>query len=203
MNRETPEETGVYFLSSSLPQHCLYTRVGALQKLKVRKKNWFDTLPKLGNIPSALQIKSKYEDWQSVLIFIQLFCSIRLSIIPTPGGADIHHMPSGHLCQHGWQSSPLDQNCQHWQTAHSPTGPAPTCATKQLPADLLNASQPLSKPLPQPLSQPRAGASPPLNSWTAPSPGLQPPLTPAPLSGRVWASSGCHGWLRGVLLWKP
>lgn len=38
MNRETPEETGVYFLSSSLPQHCLYTRVGALQKLKVRKK---------------------------------------------------------------------------------------------------------------------------------------------------------------------
>uniref|UniRef100_H3DDQ7 MALT1 paracaspase n=1 Tax=Tetraodon nigroviridis TaxID=99883 RepID=H3DDQ7_TETNG len=34
MNRETPEETGVYFLSSSLPQHCLYTRVGALQKLK-------------------------------------------------------------------------------------------------------------------------------------------------------------------------
>lgn len=37
MNRETPEETGVYFLSNSLPQHCLYTRVGALQKLKVRK----------------------------------------------------------------------------------------------------------------------------------------------------------------------
>lgn len=38
MNRETPEETGVYFLSGSLPQHCLYTRVGALQKLKVRRK---------------------------------------------------------------------------------------------------------------------------------------------------------------------
>lgn len=36
MNRETPEETGIYFLSSSLPQHCLYTRVSALQKLKVK-----------------------------------------------------------------------------------------------------------------------------------------------------------------------
>lgn len=34
MNRETPEETGIYFLSHSLPQHCLYTRVGSLQKLK-------------------------------------------------------------------------------------------------------------------------------------------------------------------------
>ncbi|XP_061881066.1 mucosa-associated lymphoid tissue lymphoma translocation protein 1 isoform X2 [Entelurus aequoreus] len=34
MNRETPEETGVYLLSSSLPQHCLYTRLGSLQKLK-------------------------------------------------------------------------------------------------------------------------------------------------------------------------
>lgn len=36
MNRETPEETGIYFLSSSLPQHCLYTRVSSLQKLKVK-----------------------------------------------------------------------------------------------------------------------------------------------------------------------
>ncbi|XP_036954804.1 mucosa-associated lymphoid tissue lymphoma translocation protein 1 isoform X2 [Acanthopagrus latus] len=34
MNRETPEETGIYFLSSSLPQHCLYTRVSSLQKLR-------------------------------------------------------------------------------------------------------------------------------------------------------------------------
>ncbi|XP_068165906.1 mucosa-associated lymphoid tissue lymphoma translocation protein 1 isoform X2 [Antennarius striatus] len=34
MNRETPEETGIHFLSSSLPQHCLYTRVSALQKLR-------------------------------------------------------------------------------------------------------------------------------------------------------------------------
>ncbi|XP_068594940.1 mucosa-associated lymphoid tissue lymphoma translocation protein 1 [Brachionichthys hirsutus] len=34
MNRETPEDTGIYFLSSSLPQHCLYTRVSALQKLR-------------------------------------------------------------------------------------------------------------------------------------------------------------------------
>ncbi|XP_068577173.1 mucosa-associated lymphoid tissue lymphoma translocation protein 1 isoform X1 [Cebidichthys violaceus] len=34
MNRETPEETGIYLLSSNLPQHCLYTRVSSLQKLK-------------------------------------------------------------------------------------------------------------------------------------------------------------------------
>ncbi|XP_055367153.1 mucosa-associated lymphoid tissue lymphoma translocation protein 1 homolog isoform X4 [Betta splendens] len=34
MNRETPEETGIYLLSSSLPQHCLYTRLSSLQKLK-------------------------------------------------------------------------------------------------------------------------------------------------------------------------
>uniref|UniRef100_A0A3Q3WYK6 Uncharacterized protein n=1 Tax=Mola mola TaxID=94237 RepID=A0A3Q3WYK6_MOLML len=34
MNRETPEETGIYLLSTSLPQHCLYTRVSSLQKLK-------------------------------------------------------------------------------------------------------------------------------------------------------------------------
>ncbi|XP_034026840.1 mucosa-associated lymphoid tissue lymphoma translocation protein 1 isoform X2 [Thalassophryne amazonica] len=34
MNRETPEETGIYFLSSSLPQHCLYTRISSLQKLR-------------------------------------------------------------------------------------------------------------------------------------------------------------------------
>lgn len=34
MNRETPEETGIYLLSSSLPQHCLYTRISSLQKLK-------------------------------------------------------------------------------------------------------------------------------------------------------------------------
>ncbi len=36
MNRETPEETGIYFLSRSLPQHCLYTRVSSLQKLRVK-----------------------------------------------------------------------------------------------------------------------------------------------------------------------
>lgn len=35
MNRETPEETGIYLLSSSLPQHCLYTRLSSLQKLRV------------------------------------------------------------------------------------------------------------------------------------------------------------------------
>ena len=35
MNRETLEETGVYLLSHSLPQHCLYTRISGLQKLKV------------------------------------------------------------------------------------------------------------------------------------------------------------------------
>uniref|UniRef100_UPI0037E9BDDA mucosa-associated lymphoid tissue lymphoma translocation protein 1 isoform X2 n=1 Tax=Semicossyphus pulcher TaxID=241346 RepID=UPI0037E9BDDA len=34
MNKETPEETGIYFLSRSLPQHCLYTRVSSLQKLR-------------------------------------------------------------------------------------------------------------------------------------------------------------------------
>ncbi|XP_034081200.1 mucosa-associated lymphoid tissue lymphoma translocation protein 1 isoform X1 [Gymnodraco acuticeps] len=34
MNRETPEETGIYLLSSNLPQHCLYTRVSSLQKLR-------------------------------------------------------------------------------------------------------------------------------------------------------------------------
>lgn len=34
MNRETPEETGIYLLSHSLPQHCLYTRISCLQKLK-------------------------------------------------------------------------------------------------------------------------------------------------------------------------
>ncbi|CAJ1069201.1 mucosa-associated lymphoid tissue lymphoma translocation protein 1 isoform X1 [Xyrichtys novacula] len=34
MNRETPEETGIYFLSRTLPQHCLYTRVSSLQKLR-------------------------------------------------------------------------------------------------------------------------------------------------------------------------
>ncbi|XP_024909068.1 mucosa-associated lymphoid tissue lymphoma translocation protein 1 isoform X6 [Cynoglossus semilaevis] len=34
MNRETPEETGTYFLSGSLPQHCLYTRLSSLQKLR-------------------------------------------------------------------------------------------------------------------------------------------------------------------------
>lgn len=34
MNRETPEEIGIYLLSSSLPQHCLYTRISSLQKLK-------------------------------------------------------------------------------------------------------------------------------------------------------------------------
>lgn len=35
MNKETPEETGSYLLSESLPQHCLYTRLRSLQKLKV------------------------------------------------------------------------------------------------------------------------------------------------------------------------
>lgn len=43
MNRETPEETGIYFLSRSLPQHCLYTRVSALQKLKVKTQSGFIT----------------------------------------------------------------------------------------------------------------------------------------------------------------
>uniref|UniRef100_A0AAY4CDY4 Mucosa-associated lymphoid tissue lymphoma translocation protein 1 n=1 Tax=Denticeps clupeoides TaxID=299321 RepID=A0AAY4CDY4_9TELE len=33
-NRETPEETGSYLLSGSLPQHCLYTRLSSLQKLQ-------------------------------------------------------------------------------------------------------------------------------------------------------------------------
>lgn len=43
MNRETPEETGIYFLSSSLPQHCLYTRVSSLQKLRVKTQHSFLT----------------------------------------------------------------------------------------------------------------------------------------------------------------
>ncbi|XP_077376801.1 mucosa-associated lymphoid tissue lymphoma translocation protein 1 isoform X2 [Festucalex cinctus] len=34
MNRTSPEDTGVYLLSSNLPQHCLYTRLCSLQKLK-------------------------------------------------------------------------------------------------------------------------------------------------------------------------
>nr|XP_015195674.1 PREDICTED: mucosa-associated lymphoid tissue lymphoma translocation protein 1 isoform X1 [Lepisosteus oculatus] len=34
MNKGTPEETGSYLLSKSLPQHCLYTRLSSLQKLK-------------------------------------------------------------------------------------------------------------------------------------------------------------------------
>ncbi|KAM9446393.1 mucosa-associated lymphoid tissue lymphoma translocation protein 1 isoform 1-T1 [Clarias gariepinus] len=34
MNKETPEETGSYLLTGSLPQHCLYTRLSSLQKLK-------------------------------------------------------------------------------------------------------------------------------------------------------------------------
>ncbi|XP_049619088.1 mucosa-associated lymphoid tissue lymphoma translocation protein 1 isoform X1 [Syngnathus scovelli] len=34
MNRSTPEDTGVYLLSSHLPHHCLYTRLCSLQKLK-------------------------------------------------------------------------------------------------------------------------------------------------------------------------
>uniref|UniRef100_A0A8C2DRE7 MALT paracaspase 1 n=1 Tax=Cyprinus carpio TaxID=7962 RepID=A0A8C2DRE7_CYPCA len=34
MNKETLEETGSFLLSGSLPQHCLYTRLSSLQKLK-------------------------------------------------------------------------------------------------------------------------------------------------------------------------
>ncbi|XP_058533056.1 mucosa-associated lymphoid tissue lymphoma translocation protein 1 isoform X1 [Ochotona princeps] len=33
-NKATPEETGSYLVSKDLPQHCLYTRLGSLQKLK-------------------------------------------------------------------------------------------------------------------------------------------------------------------------
>ncbi|XP_077203003.1 mucosa-associated lymphoid tissue lymphoma translocation protein 1 isoform X2 [Paroedura picta] len=33
-NKGTPEETGSYLLSKDLPQHCLYTRITSLQKLK-------------------------------------------------------------------------------------------------------------------------------------------------------------------------
>lgn len=45
MNRETPEETGIYLLSSSLPQHCLYTRLSSLQKLKVQPPRYSSLLP--------------------------------------------------------------------------------------------------------------------------------------------------------------
>ncbi|XP_061673306.1 mucosa-associated lymphoid tissue lymphoma translocation protein 1 isoform X2 [Syngnathoides biaculeatus] len=34
MNKSIPEDTGIYLLSGSLPQHCLYTRLCSLQKLK-------------------------------------------------------------------------------------------------------------------------------------------------------------------------
>lgn len=34
-NKGTPEETGSYLVSKELPKHCLYTRLGSLQKLKV------------------------------------------------------------------------------------------------------------------------------------------------------------------------
>ncbi|XP_041129409.1 mucosa-associated lymphoid tissue lymphoma translocation protein 1-like [Polyodon spathula] len=33
-NKVTPEETGSYLLSKSLPEHCLYTKLSSLQKLK-------------------------------------------------------------------------------------------------------------------------------------------------------------------------
>lgn len=38
MNKETVEETGSFLLSGSLPQHCLYTRLSSVQKLKVHLK---------------------------------------------------------------------------------------------------------------------------------------------------------------------
>lgn len=38
MNKETLEETGSFLLSGSLPQHCLYTRLSSVQKLKVHLK---------------------------------------------------------------------------------------------------------------------------------------------------------------------
>ncbi|XP_057181053.1 mucosa-associated lymphoid tissue lymphoma translocation protein 1 isoform X2 [Triplophysa rosa] len=34
MNKETVEATGSFLLSGSLPQHCLYTRLGSIQKLR-------------------------------------------------------------------------------------------------------------------------------------------------------------------------
>lgn len=34
-NKGTPEETGSYLVSKDLPKHCLYTRLSALQKLRV------------------------------------------------------------------------------------------------------------------------------------------------------------------------
>lgn len=34
-NKGTPEETGSYLVSKDLPEHCLYTRLSSLQKLKV------------------------------------------------------------------------------------------------------------------------------------------------------------------------
>lgn len=38
-NKGTPEETGSYLLSKDLPEQCLYTRMSALQKLKVKAPN--------------------------------------------------------------------------------------------------------------------------------------------------------------------
>ena len=64
MNRETPEETGIYLLSSSLPQHCLYTRLSSLQKLRVRDviMCWRMGLPSQGRMSAQTE-----RDWYSSL----------------------------------------------------------------------------------------------------------------------------------------
>lgn len=117
----------------------------------------------------------------------------------TSGRAGFHCVPSGHLQSHGWRSCPLVQKHQHRQAADRKAGPAPGHEAKQLPADVPDAPQ----PVPQPLSQPRAWTPPPPPSWAAPSPGLQPPVATASLSGRVGASAGRSGRLWGFLLRQP
>uniref|UniRef100_A0A8C8MH80 Mucosa-associated lymphoid tissue lymphoma translocation protein 1 n=1 Tax=Oncorhynchus tshawytscha TaxID=74940 RepID=A0A8C8MH80_ONCTS len=131
MNRETPEETGIYLLSSSLPQHCLYTRLSSLQKLR-------DQLGFTVCLQGSFKAMDELVDWTTdvnigkpLIARLDLYRTMRrnscLQTCPmphspchSPRAEHLHHHPQGLLSPHC--SSPYLDVCEPLQGAVGGSG---------------------------------------------------------------------------------
>lgn len=131
MNRETPEETGIYLLSSSLPQHCLYTRLSSLQKLR-------DQLGFTVCLQGSFKAMDELVDWTTdvnigkpLIARLDLYRTMRrnscLQTCPmphspchSPRAEHLHHHPQDLLSPHC--SSPYLDVCEPLQGAVGGSG---------------------------------------------------------------------------------
>ncbi|XP_058231477.1 mucosa-associated lymphoid tissue lymphoma translocation protein 1 isoform X1 [Hemibagrus wyckioides] len=125
MNKETPEETGSYLLSGSLPQHCLYTRLRSLQKLKENLVFTICLQAEFTSLDEQVQWKKEVDIGKPLIAKLDLHRPTRRNscqqtcLMPhspstspslSPGAEQL--VLQGILCHHPQSSSPFLHVCE-------------------------------------------------------------------------------------------